>query len=127
MNTIALDNRLGIYSEPGGAFGSCAALPIHQSTLTYEEMAAIDGLWDWGEFGTVVGIGAVAGAGAGLAVAKYLAPAGPIGWKAAAVAITAGAIGTAVGAALTYAAKELEKELVPPEAKTCKCICACCK
>ena len=127
MNAIALDNQLGMYSELSGAFSSCESLPIHHSTLTFEEMVAIDGLWDWGEFAAVTVTGAVAGAGAGLAVAKYLAPAGPLGWKAGISAVAAGAIGTAVGAALTYTANELRKELFPPETKTCKCKCACCK
>ena len=127
MNAIALDNQLGMYSELSGAFSSCESLPIHHSTLTFEEMLAIDGLWDWGEFAFVTGTAAVAGAAGGLAVGKYLAAGGPFGWKAAGVAIIAGAIGSAATAAITYTANELRKELSAPEAKTCKCKCACCK
>lgn len=132
MNAIALDNRLGMYSELSGAFSSCESLPILHSTLTFEEMVAIDGLWDWGEFAWAAGAGAALGVTTVYAKAAATAViAGPAGAAVAAstVAIAAGT-GLIVGAA-AYTLNELRKELKAPEAntrKSCKCTkCACCK
>ena len=38
MATITLDNRVTSYSDSDAAFVSCTALPIHQTTLDFEEM-----------------------------------------------------------------------------------------
>ncbi|MCE2439069.1 MAG: hypothetical protein J4F39_06555 [Candidatus Latescibacteria bacterium] len=130
MNKIALDNSLGIYSEPGGAFSSCASLPIHQTMLTYEEMAAIDGLWEWDEALAVAAIGAVGAVVAVSAAAKVVAMIPPPTGIVLSTTIIAGAaVGGAAGAVAVYTLNELRKKRIVPEAKTaqkCKCDCACC-
>ncbi len=76
MSVITLKNRVTTHSDSDVAFASCTALPIHQTTLNAEEMAGIDGLWDWDDFvsevltGAVVGAvgGAIVGAGGGAVV-----------------------------------------------------------
>ena len=67
MSVIALNNRVTSYSDSDAAFASCTSLPIHQTTLNFEEMAGIDGLWDWGDFGSAALEGAVKGVVGGLA------------------------------------------------------------
>ena len=49
MSRIASNNRLTTYSDSDAAFASCTALSIHQTTLTTEEMAGIDGLCHYEE------------------------------------------------------------------------------
>ena len=97
MNTIALDNRLGTHFESSGTYNACEALPIHQSTLTFEEMAGIDGLWDWGDALWAAGAGAVGGVATvygTAAIASALGgPAGTaIGGTAIAIAAGTGAL-----------------------------------
>lgn len=73
MSAITLNNRVTTHSGSDVAFASCTALPIHQTRLNLEEMAGIDGLWDWGDClscameGAFTGVvsGAVGGACAG--------------------------------------------------------------
>ena len=113
MSTITLDNRVTSYSDSDAAFVSCTALPIHQTTLDFEEMADIDGLWDWGDFGSAALEGAAMGVLGGLAgvgashaaaaipavVAAAPALATPPGWVAAvAIVATAAATGALLGA-----------------------------
>ncbi len=120
MSTITLDNRVTSYSDSDAAFVSCTALPIHQTTLDFEEMADIDGLWDWGDFGSAALEGAVMGVLGGLAgvgashaaagipaVAAVPALATPPGWVAAvAIVATAAATGALLGAGV-YAYGEI--------------------
>ena len=117
MSTITLDNRVTSYSDSDAAFVSCTALPIHQTTLDFEEMADIDGLWDWGDFGSAalegaaMGVlGGLAGVGASHAAAALAAApalATPPGWVAAvAIVATAAATGALLGAG-AYAYGEL--------------------
>lgn len=121
MNTIALDNRVGMYSELSGAFSSCESLPIHQSTLTFEEMAAIDGmtfeeLRDMMRNGAIIGaaMGAVGGAIMGI-------PGGPGGIAlGAALGASGGLLAGALGGALAY-------HLKPDKPEACTCNpCTCC-
>ncbi len=73
MSAIAVKNRVTTYSDSDAAFASCTALPIHQTTLGFEEMAGIDGLWDWGDFASCIlkgtAVGAVSGAVGGACAA----------------------------------------------------------
>ena len=113
MSAIALNNRVTSYSDSTAAFVSCTALPIPQSTLNFEEMAGIDGLWDWEEFAWTVGIATVAGAiGGGAAGAAVGAMAGGLGAApGAAAGAVGGAIACGLGAAIIYTLIELKSEL----------------
>ncbi|MCY3871468.1 MAG: hypothetical protein OXG87_18115 [Gemmatimonadetes bacterium] len=90
MSAIALNNR--VTSDSDAAFASCTALPVHQTTLNVEEMAGIDGLWDWGDFASEIVEGAIVGAVAG----------GVTG-----VGIGVGAVGGAIAGACTYAFEDM--------------------
>lgn len=92
MSAIALNNRMITDSDSDAAFVACTALPIHHTTLNVEEMAGIDGLWDWGDFASEVVEGAIVGAVAG----------GVTG-----VGIGVGAVGGAIAGACTYAFEEM--------------------
>ncbi len=113
MSTITLDNRVTSYSDPAASFVSCTVLPIQQTTLDFEEMAGIDGLWDWEEFAWAVGIGAVGGAVGGAAGGATVgAMAGGIGAApGAAAGAVGGAVSGAVGGAIVYTLYELKSEL----------------
>ena len=121
MSTITLNNRVTSYSDSDAAFVSCTALPIQQTTLNVEEMADIDGLWDWGDFGSAALEGAAMGVLGGLAgvaashgaaaipavAAASTALATPPGWVAAiAIVATTAATGAILGAG-NYAYNEL--------------------
>ncbi len=114
MSTITLNNRVTSYSDSDAAFVSCTALPIQQTTLNIEEMAGIDGLWDWGDFGsktlkgaTLGAVGAVAGLGVGLKVG-LVAP--PVTVKIVVATAVAGAVGGALLSALDYTYDELTSD-----------------
>ena len=92
MSAIALNNRVTSDSNSDAVFASCTALPIHQTTLDVEEMAGIDGLWDWGDFASEIVDGAIIGAVAG----------GVTG-----VGVGVGVVGGAIAGACTYAFEEL--------------------
>ena len=62
MSAITLKNRVTTYSDSDTAFATCPALPIQQTTLNIEEMAGIDGLWDWEECASEAMVTAVGGA-----------------------------------------------------------------
>ena len=129
MNTIALDNRMGIHFESSGGYNTCEALPIHQSTLTLEEMAGIDGLWDWNKFNSAIYNGMAVGTGLAVLGLGIAALSGPPGWVAAGAALGSGFVLGGAGGGLTYAVNELSKKETP-ETKTsnaCKCSCACCR
>ena len=49
MSATASSDRLTTYSDSDAAFTSCTALSIHQTTLSLEEMAGIEGMCDLGE------------------------------------------------------------------------------
>ena len=95
MSVIALNNRVTTHSGPDVAFASCTALPIHQTTLNFEEMAGIDGLWDWGDFFSCAGEGAFTGAIGGAVGGAFAG-----GLPGALVGVVTGATaGAAAGAA----------------------------
>ena len=121
MNKIALDNSLGIYSEPGGAFSSCASLPIHQTMLTYEEMAAIDGM-TYEELRDMMRDGAIIGAAGGAVMGAFAGiPTGPGGMAVGAVlGASGGLLAGALGGAIAYYLKPDK-----PDACTCN-PCTCC-
>ena len=119
MNTIALDNRLGVNLESSGVYNTCQALPIHQSTLTFEEMAGVDGLWSWYDLRSAIhkggALGAVGGAITGAIGGAFVGgpPGGIIGAAAGA------AVGAAAGAA-TGAGAYIYDQITAPETCTCR-------
>lgn len=92
MFAMELNNRVTTYSDSDATFASCTALPIHQSTLNVEEMAGIDGLWDWGDFASEIVEGAIVGAVAG-------------GVTGAGIGV--GVVGGAIVGACAYALEEM--------------------
>ena len=101
---------MGVYSEPGGGFSSCAPLPIHHTTLTYEEMAAIDGM-TYEELRDSIRNGAILGAAGGAVAGGFAGiPGGPGGIALGAVlGASGGLIGGAFVGALAYALNQLDK------------------
>lgn len=126
MNAIALDNRLGIHFESNGVYNACEALPIHQSTLTYDEMAAIDGLWDWQKFNSDIYDGMILGGTAALLGIGLVALVTPPGWVVAGATLGTGIVAGGATGGVGYALKELKKKLTPEasKAKSC-CSCSC--
>ena len=111
MSVIALNNR--VKSDSDAVFASCAALPVQQTTLNVDEMAGIDGLWDWGEFAESVVVGTIATAAGGAAGGAVVgAMAGGVGAApAAAAGAISGAVAGAVGGAVYYTASEIISEI----------------
>ena len=118
MSAITLNNRVTTHSGSDVAFASCAALPIHQTTLNAEEMAGIDGLWDWGDFVSTVGFyaitTAVGGAGGGAVIgAVVTSPSGPGAALGAALGAAKGFVGGFVAGALAGATAYAWEEFIP--------------
>ena len=108
MSAVALD-RVTTYSDT--AFISCTVLPIRQVALNSEEMSGIDGMWDWGSFGSSVVKGAVIGAvTTGIAgfVGGALATGGPGALVTGSIGYIGGFVGGAVGGAIVYAWDEFD-------------------
>lgn len=96
MSAIVLNNRVTTHSGSDVAFAPCTALPIHQTTLNFEEMAGIDGLWDWGDFASCILEGTATGAVGG-AVGGAFAGGLPGALMGVATGATAGAVVGAAG------------------------------
>ena len=123
MSAVTLKNRVTTDSGSDVAFASCTALPINQITLNAEEMAGIDGLWDWDEFNESVQTGAVIGTISGAATGAVAgAMVGGVGAvPGAAVAAGVGYIGGVIGGAAGYIWSEITSEDSDPQGCTCSC------
>ncbi len=127
MSVITLKNRVTTHSDSDVAFASCTALPIHQTTLNVDEMAGIDGLWDWGEFNSqVIKSGVTTGASGaiiggitgGITAAVATSPTGPgvfagiaAGtWGGAKTGFAFGYAAGVVGAAIVYTYDEITSD-----------------
>ncbi len=113
MSAITLKNRVTTHSGSDVAFATCTALPIHQTMLNAEEMAGIDGLWDWGDFVSSALKGAVTGAVNGAVTGAVVgATAGGVGALpgAAQGLLIGGGVGAIVGA-VDYAWDEITSEV----------------
>ncbi len=121
MSVIALNNR--VKSDSDAVFASCAALPVQQTTLNVDEMAGIDGLWDWDEFNEAVQTAAVVGTISGAATgATTGAMAGGIGaLPGAALGAGIGYVSGVVSGAAGYILSEITSEDSDPQGCTCSC------